>query len=180
MHAGRRNSDMTLVLFDNSVYGLTKGQASPTTPKGDKMKLAYYGVPEAPIHPISLAIQYGATFAARGFSAAPAELTPLLAQAIQHRGFSLVQVISPCVTFRGKFKPLEEVKLNRADVPADHDVSDRSAAMTLADQTDQVYLGVLYERTDLPTYEDLMLDIETEARVEGICSVEDVLDNFVR
>ncbi len=117
LHAARRNADVTYVMMDNQIYGLTKGQVAPTTPKGDKTKSTLYGNPDPPVDPCELALAAGATFVARTFSADIKGEVDILCQAILHKGFSIVDIISPCVTFRGddqydfwkpKLRPLPE------------------------------------------------------------------------
>jgi 2-oxoglutarate/2-oxoacid ferredoxin oxidoreductase subunit beta len=178
LHAARRNTDMTVLLFDNQVYGLTKGQASPTTPMGDKMQLASYGVQEEPIRPLSLAIHCGASFAGRGFSGDPKGLQRLIVQAIQHRGFSLVQVMSPCVTFRAKWDPFQTIRDRLSLIPDDHDPSDRVAAIALLDDDERIYMGVAYRR-ERPTYGDLMDRVAELAKPEQAPPIEQVLNDFV-
>ncbi len=103
LHACRRNVDMTYVLMDNQVYGMTKGQASPTTaPDWCGSKLTPQGSGVTAIQPLHLALSCGANFVARGFSGDPNHVAQLIAEAIQHPGFSFVQVLSPCVTFRSE------------------------------------------------------------------------------
>ncbi len=99
MHAAKRNPDITVVLHDNQVYGLTTGQASPTAKVGLKTKSTPGGVTDMPINPLATAIISGATFAARSFSGDILHLTDILARAISHKGFSVVDVLQPCVTF---------------------------------------------------------------------------------
>lgn len=101
LHACRRNVDLTYVLMDNQVYGMTKGQASPTTePDWTESKLTPSGPGVAPIQPLHLALACGANFVARGFSGDPNGLAKMIVEASRHPGFSFVQVLSPCVTFR--------------------------------------------------------------------------------
>ncbi len=100
LHACRRNLDMTLIVMDNAVYGMTKGQPSPTTEPDWKSKLAPQGTHLRPFKPAALALSAGASFVARGFAGNPAELSKLITAGIQHRGFSFIEVLSPCVTFR--------------------------------------------------------------------------------
>jgi 2-oxoglutarate ferredoxin oxidoreductase subunit beta len=105
LHACRRNVDMTYVVMDNQVYGMTKGQASPTTePNWCESKLTPEGTGVNPIQPLQLAITCGANFVARGFSGDPNSVAKLIVEAIKHPGFSVVQVMSPCVTFRPEQK----------------------------------------------------------------------------
>jgi len=99
IHAAKRNPDITVILHDNNVYGLTTGQASPTAKNGFVTKSTPEGVADEPINPISLALVTGASFIARGFAGEMANLTDLFVKAITHKGFSLVDVLQPCVTF---------------------------------------------------------------------------------
>jgi len=98
-HTARRNVDLTYVVMNNQIYGLTTGQISPTSTMGMKTKSTPFGSVEAPLNPITSAIMNGATFVARGFSGDVRHLTELMKQAIQHSGFSLIDIFSPCVTF---------------------------------------------------------------------------------
>ena len=180
MHAGRRNVDMTMILMDNQVYGLTKGQASPTTPKGDRMKLAVYGVPEPPLQPISLAITLGATFVARGFSGDPKQLKKLLVAAIQHRGFSVVQVLTPCVTFRKKWDPFKTIREKRTELPEDYDPTAKYRAMELSEREDALHLGVFYQVTDEPTFGDGQNRIADVASQGDLPRVDAVLNDFIQ
>lgn len=99
IHAAKRNPNITVILHDNNVYGLTTGQASPTAKKGFVTKSTPEGVADEPVNPISLALVTGASFIARGFAGEMANLTDLFVRAITHKGFSLVDVLQPCVTF---------------------------------------------------------------------------------
>src|SRR5579863_9308720 len=99
IHTIRRNVDLLYVAMDNQIYGLTTGQTSPTSRKGMKTKSMPYGNVEEPVNPIALALAAGATFVARGFSAEPRHLADLIRQGLQHKGFSFIDVFSPCVTY---------------------------------------------------------------------------------
>ena len=100
LHACRRNIDMTYVVMDNRVYGMTKGQPSPTTEPDFDTALTPGGTGLSPFHPLVIALASGANFVARAFSGAPNETADTLAEAIRHPGFSFVEILSPCVTFR--------------------------------------------------------------------------------
>jgi len=101
IHACRRNMDMTYIIMDNEVYGMTKGQASPTTaPDWADSKLTPHGTGIRPFQPAGLALTAGASFIARGFTGDPNGLAKILVAAIQHKGFSFIQALSPCPTFR--------------------------------------------------------------------------------
>jgi 2-oxoglutarate/2-oxoacid ferredoxin oxidoreductase subunit beta len=139
--------------MDNQIYGLTTGQTSPTSRLGMKTKSMPFGSVEGPINPISLALAAGATFVARGFSAEQKHLTELIKQAIEHKGFSFIDVFSPCVTynkdntfqwFRPRVKKLEE--------NPSYDPSDWSMAMEKSLLWgDEIPIGKFFERNDVPT-----------------------------
>lgn len=99
IHAARRNIDLTLVVHNNQVYGLTTGQVSPTTDIGTKNKVEPEGVVESPINPIALALSAGATFVARGFAGDTEQEKELLIEGIKHKGFAIIDTMQPCVTF---------------------------------------------------------------------------------
>jgi len=164
-HVARRNVDMTYIVMDNRIYGLTKGQTSPTTPQGERTATSRYGWPETPANPISLALAYGMSFVAQSFAGDIKGLTKLIVQAVKWPGFSFIEVHSPCVTYRGR----DQYKLIReraCPVPEDHDTSDRAAAFALADDPDNLYLGVIFERPSL-TFEQRLEGLRTEARGTG-------------
>ena len=99
LHTMRRNLNLTYIVMNNQIYGLTTGQTSPTTTEGHKTKSTPRGNVEKPINPIALALITGATYVARGFSGNPKHMTKMIADGIAHRGFSLIDVFSPCVTY---------------------------------------------------------------------------------
>jgi 2-oxoglutarate ferredoxin oxidoreductase subunit beta len=144
LHAARRNLDISYFMMDNEIYGLTKGQAAPTTPPGDKTKSTHWGNPEPAVDPCELAISFGATWVGRGFSGDPKTLVDLMARAMGHPGFAFLNVMSPCVTWRGddQFKTL---KAKLAVLPPDHDATDRVAALRYTRESDALTTGVLYE-----------------------------------
>jgi 2-oxoglutarate/2-oxoacid ferredoxin oxidoreductase subunit beta len=155
IHAMRRNLNLTYVVMDNEIYGLTTGQASPTTTLGHKTKSTPRGNVETPIQPLALALAAGATYVARGFSGDQKQLTRLIAGGIEHRGFSLVDVFSPCVTFNtvNTYSWFRE-RVYRLEDEAGHDSSDLMGAMGKALEWDpRIPIGLLY-RTHRDTYED--------------------------
>ena len=144
MHACRRNLDLCYILMDNEIYGLTKGQAAPTTPSGDKTKSTYYGNPEPSVDPCELAISMGATWVARGFSGDLKGTVDLLVKGMSHKGFAFLNIMSPCVTWRGddQFKTL---KAKLKNLPEGHDPTSRSEALKYTRETDVMTVGLLYE-----------------------------------
>jgi 2-oxoglutarate ferredoxin oxidoreductase subunit beta len=124
LHAARRNTDLTYIMMDNEIYGLTKGQAAPTTPLGDKTKSTTYGNPEAAVDPCALAISFGATWVGRGFSGDVKGTAELMKQAIAHKGFAFLNIISPCVTWRDdQHKEIrEKIKAGEIEIGVLHEV----------------------------------------------------------
>jgi 2-oxoglutarate ferredoxin oxidoreductase subunit beta len=154
IHAMRRNLDLTYIVMDNEIYGLTTGQTSPTTTEGHKTKSTPQGNVERPIEPLSLAIAAGASYVARGFSAEPKQLTDLVAGAIAHKGFALVDVFSPCVTFNkiNTYAWFKE-RVYRLDEEKGYDPADKEAAFAKAREFGaQIPIGLLY-REERPTYQ---------------------------
>jgi len=157
MHAVRRNPNMTYIVMDNQTYGLTKGQSSPTSALGYKAGPHPAGNPDAPINGLALALAAGGTFLARGFSSEPKAMTELIKEAVRHPGFSVVEVISPCVTFNkvNTYKWFKENVYHVEDI-ADYDVHDRSRAFTTLMQPGKIPLGIFF-REIRPTLEELSL-----------------------
>ena len=159
VHAVRRNPDLTYIIMDNQTYGLTKGQSSPTSETGYVTGTSPNGHPEAPINGLAVALAAGATFLARGFSAQPKALVELLKTAIEHKGFSIVEVMSPCVTYN-KINTYAWFKENTAWIAPEttgYDPSDKNAAFKALNEEGKMPLGVLY-RESRATLEDLSLN----------------------
>jgi 2-oxoglutarate ferredoxin oxidoreductase subunit beta len=148
-HAIRRNVDITYIIMDNEIYGLTKGQPSPTSPRGIEKKASPFGTVEQPINPLALALSAGATWVARGFSSKPKDLIELIKQAIQHKGFSFLQVLSPCVTFYDTYDHFKNIA---KPLPTDHDPLDKARAMQFAMDEQTLHLGLFFKE-DRPTYD---------------------------
>ncbi|HWR02617.1 MAG TPA: 2-oxoacid:ferredoxin oxidoreductase subunit beta [Humidesulfovibrio sp.] len=147
----RRNLDMTLIVHDNGIYGLTKGQASPTTAKGQVTKAQPFGQPSEPVNPVALAVTMGAAFVARGFTGEPEHLSGLIQQAVTHKGFSLVDVFQPCVSFN-KVNTFAWYKQRCYKIGPEHDPSDPKQALALAREFgERIPIGVL-SRNDRPVF----------------------------
>ena len=140
-HTVRRNPDITYIVMDNQVYGLTKGQTSPTSPVGFRTKSTPGGSADAPINPMAWVLASGVSFAARGFSGSPKQVTDLIVQGVQHPGFAFVQVMSPCPTFNNTFESWRE---RVTALPAEHDASNWLQALAQAHREDAIPLGVFY------------------------------------
>lgn len=144
-HIARRDIDVNYILFDNSIYGLTKGQPSPSTPKGTKTKASPQGTFENQLNPTLMVLSYGATFVARLFAGEPSTIADTLVEGIQHKGFSFFHVYTPCVTFDKQYKTWSRLKENVHPLPADHDPSDLKAAMNQAIDDDYA-LGIFFRK----------------------------------
>jgi 2-oxoglutarate ferredoxin oxidoreductase subunit beta len=154
IHAARRNHDITYLVHNNQVYGLTKGQASPTSDSGYVTKTTPYGA-SSPINPITLGIAAGATFVSRGFAGDIEHLTELMKRGITHKGFALIDILQPCVSFNHKntFQWYRQRVYNLADVKG-YDPADKAAALEKAQEWgEKIPVGVFY-RVEQPTYED--------------------------
>lgn len=150
-HTARRNVDLTYIVMDNEIYGLTTGQTSPTSHQDMKTKSTPHGSVEFPFNPITSAIMNGATFVARGFSSDVKHLSMIMSQAIQHEGFALVSVFSPCITFNHDNDfPFFKQRVKRLE-DEDHDTGDWKAACEKAMiWGDEIYTGLFYKVDDRP------------------------------
>lgn len=177
LHAARRNLDLTCVIMDNRVYGMTKGQASPTTPQGDLTSTTPYGSGDRPLHPLVLALAAGATYVARGFSWDPKRLGALIVGGIRHRGFSVVDAISPCVVFRPEDRTGLRDELHW--IEEEPTTPDRFEAMRRAAADGGQRLGVFYEE-NAPTYDETWAAVVAAAksRPEGGAGPDPVLRAF--
>jgi 2-oxoglutarate ferredoxin oxidoreductase subunit beta len=154
IHAARRNHNITYLVHNNQVYGLTKGQASPTSDAGFVTKTTPYGATN-PVNPISLAIVSGASFVSRGFAGDVEHLAGLIKQGIAHKGFSLIDILQPCVSFnhRNTFQWYRE-RVYKLDDEVGYDSGDKEAALGKALEWGEIIpIGVIYEE-ELPVYED--------------------------
>ena len=144
-HVSRRDVDINYLLFDNSIYGLTKGQPSPSSPEGFKTKASPYGNPDKPLNATLLALSYGASFVARLFAGDPEEITTALIEGIQHQGFSFFHLYTTCVTFDKEFKTWEHLKDWIHPLPDNHEPSDLKQAMDRVFE-DDFAMGIFYKR----------------------------------
>jgi 2-oxoglutarate ferredoxin oxidoreductase subunit beta len=154
-HTARRNVDLTYLVMNNQIYGLTTGQVSPTSSPNMKTKSTPFGSVELPVNPITSAIMNGATFVARGFSGNAKHLTGLMKQALQHKGFALIDIFSPCVTFNHDndytfFKPRIKILEDEG-----HDTSDwKSACEKAMLWGDTIYTGLFLQKQQ-PSLDEL-------------------------
>lgn len=153
LHAMRRNVDMTYVVMNNSIYGLTTGQTSPTSGLGMKTKSTPFGNPESPLNPMTFALGGGCSFVSRAYTGNIKHMVSVLKEAIMHKGFSLVDTFSPCVTFN-KINTHQYYKEKVKDInETGHDVTSLAAAFDEATKEDYIATGVLY-RSPRSYYEE--------------------------
>ncbi len=170
-----RNLNVCAVVMDNGVYGLTKGQSSPTTKIGEITSSTPYGKLESEIDPLELYLTFGVSFIASGFSGQPRPLAKLITQGMEHPGFSIVHVQSPCTTYNDTFDALKGNARKGIDptlftVPDDHDASDRASAYGLLQQPG-IPVGVVYQDNGRPSLDqqvELMWERTTERTVQSL------------
>jgi len=155
LHACRGNHNITVIVHDNRVYGLTTGQAAPTSPQGYRSKSTPLGIIEQPVDPLLLALTQGATFVSQAFAGDLSQMTPLIKAAVSHRGFSLVNILQPCVSFN-KINTYQYYLKRVHKLPSNYqkDNLKEAVSLVLADnQQDRYPLGILYQR-QRPTFVD--------------------------
>jgi 2-oxoglutarate ferredoxin oxidoreductase subunit beta len=163
VHALRRNIDMTYIVMDNQIYGLTKGQTSPRSAEGFKTKSTPQGSIESALSPIEMALASGATFVAQSFSSNLKQLTTVIEEGIKHKGFSFINVFSPCVTFNkiNTYDWFKEHVVDLEEIP-DYDSSNRVMAMTKLMETGGMLTGIIYKDTAKKSYEELVHGFKEE------------------
>ncbi len=182
IHAAKRNPNITVIIHDNQVYGLTTGQASPTAKQGFKTKSAPDGVVDEPVNPLTLAIVSGATYAARGFAGDISGLTGIIADAITHKGFSVVDALQPCVTF-DKVHTYQwyRARLYRL-ADEQYDPRDKHKALEKAmEWGDKIPVGIIYKE-DRPTSEDresALIDGPLNSLPLQVEHLQELIDEFV-
>jgi 2-oxoglutarate ferredoxin oxidoreductase subunit beta len=167
VHAIRRNLNVTYIVMDNQIYGLTKGQTSPRSAVGFKTKSTPEGSIESTLAPLEIAMASGATFVAQSLSSNLKQLTHVIEEGIKHEGFSLINVFSPCVTFN-KINTYDWFKENIVDLDdtPDYDSTDRIMAMSKIMETEGMLCGLIYQNKERKSYEDLVPGFQKEGLVK--------------
>lgn len=160
LHAIRRNPNLTNIVHDNMVYGLTKGQASPTSQSGFKTPVQVNGVFLEPFNPLAVAIALNASFVARAFIGDEEQTVEILKEAIRHRGYALVDILHPCVSFnkQNTYSWFKE----KTYYLKEHDPYDRPAAFEQAIQTEKLPLGIFYKHPGKKTFEESIKTYEVD------------------
>lgn len=154
LHACRGNHDITVLVHDNSVYGLTTGQVSPRAQKGHKSKSTPTGIIETPVYPLPLAITQGATFVAQAFAGNLPELSKLITAGMKHKGFSVINILQPCVTFN-KINTFQYYLKHQYQLDSSHDPADYQQALAVANKPkeEKFPIGIIYQ-IDKPSYHE--------------------------
>ncbi|MFW6115288.1 MAG: thiamine pyrophosphate-dependent enzyme [Thermodesulfobacteriota bacterium] len=161
LHALRRNPDITVVVHNNEIYALTKGQASPTTPRGETRTLQIKGVELSPLYPLAVAILHGCGFVARGFAGDVEHLKDLLVAAVSYRGFSYVDVIQPCITWGTH--PVSWYRERVYKIGEDYDPGNREAAMEKSmEWGEKMPIGVIYKTSPGEVFSDRFKEAVTD------------------
>ncbi|EGQ2828910.1 2-oxoacid:ferredoxin oxidoreductase subunit beta [Staphylococcus pseudintermedius] len=182
IHALRRNMNITYIVMDNQIYGLTKGQASPSSAPGFVTKTTPKGNIEQNVAPLELALSSGATFVAQGFSSDIKALTKIIEDAINHDGFSFVNVFSPCVTYN-KINTYDWFKenLTAIDDIENYDVSNKQAALQTVIEHDSLVKGIVYQDTTTPSYESQIDGLaETPLAHQDLNLTEEQFESFTK
>ena len=165
-HVARRNVDITYLLFDNGIYGLTKGQTSPTSSLGFMTSTSPYENHDQPLNPLLMVLAYGATWVGQSYAGKPHHLAEMIRMAIEHKGFSYLHIISPCVTFDKTDRTYQNLDVTVRDLPEDHDPTDRMQAMQQAVKVSRPALGLYYVE-QRPTLSNELDDIAKKAGAGG-------------
>ncbi|MFI2857067.1 2-oxoacid:ferredoxin oxidoreductase subunit beta [Paenibacillus sp. JSM ZJ436] len=181
IHAIRRNMNITYIVMDNQIYGLTKGQTSPRSAEGFVTKSTPSGSIETTLSPLELALSAGATFVAQSFSSDIKQLTALIEEGIKHEGFSIINVFSPCVTFN-KVNTYEWFKENIVNLDSfpDYDPSNRIQAMTKLMETGGLLTGLIYQDQSRKSYENQIQGFkETPLAQQDLALTEEQFDHLM-
>jgi 2-oxoglutarate/2-oxoacid ferredoxin oxidoreductase subunit beta len=181
-HAIRRNIDITYIVMDNQIYGLTKGQLSPTSAKGLKTVTSGYGSFENPVNPLLYTLAYGAPFVAQGTPADMAGLASVIEEAIRYPGFSFVNVQSPCVTYGQEDQQVKAQKAKMKSLASlGHDPKNLLSALDLARAYGtELYTGVLYRNPEPPQAMDTLVTQRQQELAAKALPRERILDMFVQ
>lgn len=178
IHTIRRNPNITVIVHNNMIYGLTKGQASPTSEKGLVTPVQPYGVFDEPVNPLALAISLDAPFVARANAGDVHEMQEIISAAIDHKGFSLVDVFQPCVVFN-KVNTYQWFKEHTYYLEDDHDVTDRTQAFVRATENNKFPLGIFYAHEKRDVFENVVGIYDADQRplyARGVnCSIRSAL-----
>lgn len=181
LHAIRRNMDVTYLVMNNQTYGLTKGQCSPTSDEGFVTGSTPFGAIEQPLNPLALALAAGVTFLARAFSGQPQQMVELIEAGLSHKGFALIDIFSPCVTYN-KVNTYDWFRQTIYDLgESGHDSTDIHQAMRVALDQTRLGVGLVYQKSGQRSYEEAALAedvVPTRQPLNGM-DYRPILEEFV-
>jgi|SRR3989344_2255873 len=182
LHALRGNHDITVIVHDNSVYGLTTGQSAPTSPKGFRSKSTPDGLIETPLNPLALAISQGGTFVSQAYASRVPQITELIQKAITHKGFSLVNVLQPCVTFN-RTNTYDYYDSKVYDLPSSYIPHDQVSALKHAMNMtikEEFPLGIVYE-SKRPAFHECLPQLGKQTLLERgqFEGIHEILEHFI-
>ena len=176
LHNIRRNPNLAHFVHDNQIYGLTKGQASPTTGEEIKTVVQPNGITAQPLNPIKLAVSMEASFVARGFVGNRDNLKMLMQEAIKHRGYALIDILQPCVSFN-KVNTYKWYAQRVYELDDSYDPTDYKAAQEKAEEWgDEIPLGIIYKNEDKAIFHDKLPQIDDQPLVEKETDPQDMKD----
>lgn len=179
IHAARKNPNITYIVMDNEIYGLTKGQNSPTSHNDLLTKINPYESIEDRINPVLMALSFDASFVARSFSGDLPQMKDLIIKALNHNGFSFVHILSPCVQYNKKVT-FDSVKARIQKLPDSHDTTDKISGMKLAFTDDYLYTGLFYD-VEKPSFEKKLEKVRNTCKSQaknGEYTIKDIMKQF--
>lgn len=176
-HLARKNVNLTYILMDNHIYGLTKGQVSPTSRKEMIAYTTPYGGVEEPLNPLKYMLAYGASFVAQTYAAKPNQIAELIEAGVRHKGFAFINILSNCPSFN-KIDTPKQIRSIMQDVPADHDISnpiDASLMVNKFEEEGKEPNGLIYQ-SSRPTLDEQMARLVTEVEGHADYDVRKIID----
>jgi len=172
-----RNLNITAIIMDNGVYGLTKGQSSPTTDLGVITSSTPYGKAEEKMHPFQMYLSMGVSYVASTVSTQIKQMSSLMSEAMDHPGFAIVHIQSPCTEYNNTFEALKGnakkgIPALAYDIPDDHDETDVDASFDLVNNGG-IPMGVIYRDTSRPTFDQRIEELSEKAKVKSVSALLD-------
>jgi 2-oxoglutarate/2-oxoacid ferredoxin oxidoreductase subunit beta len=177
IHAARKNPNITYIVMDNEIYALTKGQTSPTSHSGLRTKINPYENMDDRINPVLMALSFETSFVARSFSGDIPQLKKLIKAGMEHKGFSFIHVLSPCIHFNDKIT-FKTLKQKIVPLPEDHDTSNLVGAMDYTFRQGHYYTGLLYQK-EKPTHEERLEKVIEICRKDSSINEKQILNEIM-
>lgn len=178
IHASRKNPNITYIVMDNEIYALTKGQHSPTSHSELTTKVSPYMSMEERVNPLLMALSFNASFVARSFSGDMPQLKEMIKKGIEHKGFSFIHVLSPCIQYNDHIT-FDSVQERIRTLPDNHDTKDRIKSMELAFSPGLLYTGLFYQE-ERETYEEKLEAVEkmSQEKIDKSNVLKEIIQQF--